>query len=542
MGLSLWVAASCVLAVYNKQVTAAEAFQPCSSEAEVSLQAGETIYITSPNYPEPYPSNFQCGWVITSADPNNQLYLGCTHFRLQGKSKSGCLDYLSVNGDEYCGRQKPSGSASELILEFKSNRRREREGFNCTVSAFSAAQGTEGQDCAEMIDPVLVGLGESVTFSSPNYAANPNVTRFCWKFEQATTGMQLSLSCTHFQLRRPNKRNKCRDAFIIKGHGKYCGTEAPSITSGSGSLPVKVVARRMGREPSFSCVVAGELLSSTEAPLPTISLLVSSPSPPTEAAPDCGLKYETDTRIVGGVTANANEYPWQVGLVQAASPSEVFCGGSVIAHQWILTAAHCAESIEGRESHHKVLVGAHDLRYQTPSQQLLSIRKTIIHPDYDYESVDNDVALLQVEYIAFSARVGPVCLPEPSSSYGGRLATVTGWGALSSGGVTSNVLMEVQVPTLTERECKESYNSYVTQNMFCAGLPEGGKDSCQGDSGGPMVTPRDNDPQRYEQIGIVSWGIGCAEPGNPWSLHERCKLHSLDSGNDATAVIALQPA
>ncbi|ROT74645.1 CUB-serine protease [Penaeus vannamei] len=509
MGLSLWVAAACALAVYNKQVTAMEDFQPCSSEAETVLQAGESVSIQSPNYPEPYPDNHQCGWIIRSARPNNQLYLDCTRFRLQGPSKRGCLDYLSVNGEQYCGRKKPSASGSELVLEFKSNRRRAKAGFSCSVS-FSPPREVEG--CTEMSEPILVGFGEAVTFSSPDYTEYPNVTRFCWEFQQATTGIQLSLSCTHFQLRRPNKRNRCRDSFIVKGHGKYCGTEAPNITSDSESLSVKVVAKREGREPSFSCVVVGELPSSTEAPLPTLSPVMSSPAPPTEV---CGLKYETDTRIVGGVAADANEYPWQVGLVSAGSPDQVFCGGSVIASQWVLTAAHCAEGIQGRESQYRVLVGAHDLRSQAPSQQLLGVIATIVHPDYDYGEADNDIALLRVKTIEFSARVGPVCLPQPSTSYEGRSATVTGWGTLSSGGDTSDVLMEVRVPTLSERECKESYQGYITANMFCAGLPDGGKDSCQGDSGGPMVAPRQDDPQRYEQIGVVSWGIGCAEPGNP---------------------------
>jgi len=46
--------------------------------------------------------------------------------------------------------------------------------------------------------------------------------------------------------------------------------------------------------------------------------------------------------------------------------------------------------------------------------------------------------------------------------------------------------------------------------MVCAGMPEGGKDSCSGDSGGALVIKKSG-----KQVGIVSWGIGCAEKDHP---------------------------
>ncbi|KAK8396600.1 hypothetical protein O3P69_004940 [Scylla paramamosain] len=75
-------------------------------------------------------------------------------------------------------------------------------------------------------------------------------------------------------------------------------------------------------------------------------------------------------------------------------------------------------------------------------------------------------------------------------------------------------IQEVTVPTMSNSQCKAtSYSSSsITDNMICAGLSQGGKDSCQGDSGGPMVTYRNG---AYEQIGIVSWGYGCASANYP---------------------------
>ena len=111
-------------------------------------------------------------------------------------------------------------------------------------------------------------------------------------------------------------------------------------------------------------------------------------------------------------------------------------------------------------------------------------------------------------------RVQPVCLPgpftEPST---GDKVTVTGWGTLKSGGKQPKTLMKVHVPIVDHATCISNYAAQgydVTDNMICAGLENGGKDSCQGDSGGPLVLKDTN-----EQVGIVSWGIGCAWAGFP---------------------------
>ena len=87
---------------------------------------------------------------------------------------------------------------------------------------------------------------------------------------------------------------------------------------------------------------------------------------------------------------------------------------------------------------------------------------------------------------------------------------IVGFGRLSSGGSSPNVLMQVQVPIVTETKCKYAYGSSIHASMVCAGLDQGGKDSCQGDSGGPMVC---EDNGKFFLEGVVSWGHGCASPG-----------------------------
>ena len=88
--------------------------------------------------------------------------------------------------------------------------------------------------------------------------------------------------------------------------------------------------------------------------------------------------------------------------------------------------------------------------------------------------------------------------------------TFSGYGTLSSGGSLAKMLMQVDVPIVSQSSCKKAYGSSIHESMVCAGLDRGGKDSCQGDSGGPMVC---EDGGKFYLEGVVSWGSGCASPG-----------------------------
>ena len=91
----------------------------------------------------------------------------------------------------------------------------------------------------------------------------------------------------------------------------------------------------------------------------------------------------------------------------------------------------------------------------------------------------------------------------------GTVCTVSGWGTTSEGGSLASELMKVDVPVVSDDNCRDSYGQNdIADSMICAGLPQGGKDSCQGDSGGPFMCGN-------QLSGIVSWGYGCAEPGYP---------------------------
>jgi len=229
----------------------------------------------------------------------------------------------------------------------------------------------------------------------------------------------------------------------------------------------------------------------------------------TQKTCQCGLKGvdSNSSRIVGGRETEEHEYPWQVGLVNGNGRSP-FCGGTLISDTHVLTAAHCT----GTATSIGVLLGEHNIADDKSIR--VDVAEIIIHPNYNSETIDNDFAILRLaKPVAFNKEMRPACLPaDPSATYAEVIATVTGWGALSTEGSSPNVLHEVDVQVKTNTECNNAYSGQITNNMLCAGNP--GKDSCFGDSGGPLVAP-EGEEDLLAVIGVVSWGNGCALDGFP---------------------------
>uniref|UniRef100_A0A3Q2P7X5 Peptidase S1 domain-containing protein n=1 Tax=Fundulus heteroclitus TaxID=8078 RepID=A0A3Q2P7X5_FUNHE len=227
----------------------------------------------------------------------------------------------------------------------------------------------------------------------------------------------------------------------------------------------------------------------------------------------CGLA-PLNTRIVGGEEAPPGSWPWQVSLHTFTFGH--FCGGSLITDQWVLTAAHCIEGIFSPFSL-TVYLGRQVQSGSNPNEVSRTVSQFVIHPDYNSPIFNNDIALLKMsEPVKFTSYISPICLAAFNSTFHSGLDSwVTGWGNIGFEVPLPSPqnLMEVEVPVVGNRQCKCSYGeSSITDNMICAGLLEGGKDSCQGDSGGPMVSKKGD---RWVQAGIVSFGIGCAEPDYP---------------------------
>jgi hypothetical protein len=273
-----------------------------------------------------------------------------------------------------------------------------------------------------------------------------------------------------------------------------------------------------------------------DSPTPT-------PPPPATGGPIVPL-------IVGGGPADLGEYPWMVALVDSSTSNPrfgQFCGASLIDAEWVLTAAHCVVSFGSVADPEDidVVLGVNNLDEgptSGTSGQRIEVTQVIPHPAYDEATSDSDVALLHLAEPASLApstvgTIGVVGTGDGALEAPGTVSTVTGWGVTSEGGFPgSNALLEVDVPLVSNATCNapSSYGGAVTENMLCAGLAEGGKDSCQGDSGGPLIVP--DGGGGWLQAGVVSWGSGCARP-DQYGVYTRLSqfkgwidLHVTDSG------------
>jgi secreted trypsin-like serine protease len=223
-------------------------------------------------------------------------------------------------------------------------------------------------------------------------------------------------------------------------------------------------------------------------------------------------KMPGNDRIVGGSETTVGNWPWMASLQSFGH----FCGGSLVAADAVVTAAHCVEGSSVDDF--QVVVGRHNLAVS--DGKVHQVSEIIVHPDYEPFSNDSDIAVI---LLASASEAKPLRVLQPDQSQwtdAGRTARVLGWGRLTEGGELPDRLHEVSVPIVSNEVANAdiAYAGEVTERMLAAGLAAGGQDSCQGDSGGPLLV-NDDDGQPYV-AGIVSWGEGCARP-NKYGVYTR---------------------
>jgi secreted trypsin-like serine protease len=221
------------------------------------------------------------------------------------------------------------------------------------------------------------------------------------------------------------------------------------------------------------------------------------------------------TNIVGGSLASTAQAPWAIALnnSRSPSPSGQYCGATLVKANKIVTAAHC---VTQPMSTYTAIQGRDNLN--TTTGRTSKISKIWKDPQYG-QVPGHDVAVLTLS----TPFTGVATLPLESSRSAdavGAQSTVYGWGNTEGTGPADR-FQKVLVPVLGDAYCSDVYAAYdfVSNGEICAGYKQGGKDSCQGDSGGPLVL-------NGRLFGVVSWGIGCADAGNPGVYAEVASYYS----------------
>jgi len=231
----------------------------------------------------------------------------------------------------------------------------------------------------------------------------------------------------------------------------------------------------------------------------------------------CGMPTfpPTLTKVVGGDDVREHSFPWQVSL-QYKSGSNFYhtCGGTLIASQWVLTAAHCIGSRT-----YRVYLGKHNLKNDNEAGSIaLSPEKIVVHPKWDSYRIRNDIALIKLSSpVTFSDTIMAACLPEAGNIMPhATTCYVTGWGRLWTGGPIADILQQALLPVVSHANCSryDWWGSLVTNDMICAG-GDGELASCNGDSGGPLNCQ--NPDGSWDVHGVVSFGssMGCNYPKKP---------------------------
>ncbi|POM63005.1 LOW QUALITY PROTEIN: Serine protease family S01A [Phytophthora palmivora] len=218
------------------------------------------------------------------------------------------------------------------------------------------------------------------------------------------------------------------------------------------------------------------------------------PTATSDANSNTSLSTNQENRIYGGSDANVDQYPFIVSL-RFDPNGKTFCGGTLVAPQYILTAGHCIKTDKGQIY---VSLGS-EFGSGSGSGSAEQIKVGYRHPLYNNDKHLYDVGLLKLETPS-PQKVAHRCAVDGSDNKVGTMATALGWG-LTEDRKGSLTLQEVTVAIISNAECNKKYDGRITEGMMCAGNGNG-KDSCNGDSGGPLIANR-------VLVGLVSWGGKC---------------------------------
>ncbi|XP_026848307.1 trypsin I-P1 isoform X1 [Drosophila persimilis] len=269
----------------------------------------------------------------------------------------------------------------------------------------------------------------------------------------------------------------------------------------------------------FQMLLSWTLVANGHLEFPFLSLSTGHTSSPHNEPSDAG-KFVILPKVVGGYSITIAQVPFQVSVRRRSMHERTYglgliCGGALISQRVVCSAAHC---FAVNNSYNPVrfygpklfvvVAGSTQIDQADRNTKEYLVQQIIGHSDYNATTLENDIALIFLNgYVSWSSKTVRAIPLATKAQREGTTCLINGWAAKISPKVgKSGSLQQAPVPILNPSLCRAIY--LLPMSQLCAGFMQGGIDACQGDSGGPLICDG-------QLAGIISWGVGCADPGFP---------------------------
>ncbi|NWY91427.1 C1R protein, partial [Loxia curvirostra] len=497
----------------------------CKVECSSELFTEASGYLSSPEYPQPYPEYLRCNYSIRLQKGLSISLQFLEPFEIDDHQQVHCpYDQLKIQArgreiGEFCGREPPGiieTNSNEVDILFLTD----DSGFS---RGWKIHYTSERMRCPQ---PVPRDQFTIIRDLQPVYQFQDYVVVSCKTGYELMEGDKKLVSFTavcqadgtwHQPMPRCEVVNCGSPKTLSNGAFSYlkqpANNEYQSVISYRCNEPYYHIVTGSGGE-RFTCSSEGTWLDQDgQKRIPSCLPVCGKPVHPVVEV----------QRILGGKSAGRGNFPWQ-----ALTGINGRGGGALLGDRWILTAAHTIfpkGGVQNNVSLEQLAEEADVFLGHTNVDELHKmgnhpVRKIFIHPDFnpkDEHNFNGDIALLELKNpVTLGPTRLPICLPDATNTSfytHGHMGYVSGFG-VDKNRISSN-LKYVSLPAVAQEKCQswlDSNNKGIpmvfSENMFCAGFLEGKKDTCQGDSGS-VFTVLDRESGRWVATGIVSWGIGC---------------------------------